>query len=74
MMRRFLSGSLALAMFVGVVAGPAAATAPQWKVVPSPNVGDDENGFADIARIPGTKRFWTVGTWTDIFDLISTAR
>ena len=41
---------------------------PQWKIVPSPNVGDDENGFADVARIPGTKRFWAVGSWTDIFE------
>ncbi len=54
MIRRFLSGSLAVALFVAVVAGPAAAAVPQWKIVPSPNVGDDENGFADIARIPGT--------------------
>ena len=55
-------------LFVGVVAGPAAAAVPQWKIVPSPSVGDDENGFADIARIPGTKRFWAVGSWTDIFE------
>ena len=68
MIRRFLSGSLAVALFVAVVAGPAAAATPQWKIVPSPNVGDDENGFADVARIPGTKRFWAVGSWTDIFE------
>ena len=68
MIRRFLSGSLAVALFVGVVAGPTAAAVPQWKIVPSPSVGDDENGFADVARIPGTKRFWAVGSWTDIFE------
>ena len=68
MIRRFLSGSLAVALFIGVVAGPAAAAEPQWRIIPSPNVGDDENGFGDIARIPGTKRFWAVGSWTDIFE------
>ena len=45
MIRRLLSGFLAVALFVAVVAGPAAAATPQWKIVPSPNVGDDENGF-----------------------------
>ena len=68
MIRRFLSGSLAVALFVGVVAGPAAASTPQWKIVASPNIGDDANGFADVARIPGTKRFWAVGAGTDIFE------
>jgi len=68
MIRRFLSGSLAVALIVGVVAGPAAAAEPHWKIVPSPNIGDDANGFADVARIPGTKRFWAVGAGTDIFE------
>src|SRR6187200_1403632 len=68
MIRRCLSASLAVALFLGVLAAPATAAVPQWKIVPSPNVGDDENGFGDIARIPGTKRFWAVGSWTDIFE------
>ena len=59
---------LVLFMLVGSGVGPAGAAAPQWTIFPSPNEGDDENGFADVARIPGTQRFWAVGYGTDLFE------
>lgn len=66
--QRILSCWLAAILFAGVMAGPVAAGPAHWTIVPSPNIGDDENGFADVARIPGTPRLWAVGSGTDLFD------
>jgi hypothetical protein len=68
MIRRILCSSFAAMLFVGVIAGQVAAAPPHWTIVPSPNIGDDENGFADVARIPGTRQLWAVGSGTDLFD------
>jgi len=32
-----------------------------WKVVPSPNVGPNDNLLNGVARIPGSSNVWAVG-------------
>lgn len=35
-----------------------------WRIVPSPNPGSTDNGLGGVARVPGTRTLWAVGSYS----------